>query len=108
MADIILSTKIAVTDDDIMHGKPNECVECPIGLALKRDYPDLDYSVGNSEITVYGSMFGRENQLQYYHVPLPVEAIAFISAFDAHKPVEPFSFVIPDYLFPVNRYIRHE
>lgn len=72
--------RIFITQEDIDKGQKSNCYECPIAQSLKRK--------GSHNVAVFdGSiwMAGEE-----FITPLNVDD--FIRAFDAGKPVQPFSF----------------
>jgi hypothetical protein len=74
--------KVSVTQKDIDSGCPIDKCGCPVALALKRALGNgQSIQVGNFAVDIDG---GRAH--------LPLEAIAFVKAFDMGKPVKPFSF----------------
>lgn len=83
---------INVTTEDIINGKRFRSDYCPIALAAKRDYSDLEItgaSAGVSEITLYSS----DGEMMFYS-DMPRIAKVFVSDFDMKKPVKPISFEI--------------
>lgn len=74
--------RIEVTQEDIRRGIVFDPCECALGLALER-------AMGRR---VACSQKGWDYDGEFYCHPLPAVAKAFITEFDAHKPVKPFSF----------------
>lgn len=79
--------KITVTQEDISHGIAKDCEECPIAHALER-------ALGCRSYVERDSFFYRKDGRFTANLPLPEIASAFIAAFDAGQPVEPFSFEV--------------
>jgi hypothetical protein len=76
-------TKIQLLQDDIDKGLPARSAFCPVARAIRRACPKIkQVNVGCSRI--------RLGDGQY--ITTPPEVCNFISAFDRHKPVEPFEF----------------
>lgn len=76
--------KIEVTHADIQNGKPQNCYDCPIALAVKRALPGREIEVHTAHISIDDG-----------HASLPKEAMDWIENYD--KPdgsVMPFSFEI--------------
>lgn len=78
---------INVTQEDINAGKRNACELCPVALSVKRMFPKRTIYVDTRYIVI--DLLG---------FVIPIEARDFITAFDAGRPVKPFSFPleIPD------------
>lgn len=77
--------KIEVTQSDIDAGEAAHCVKCPIAIAASRAY--------GKPVHVYWDFFYVDST-PTLRVRVPVEACEFIAAFDAGRPVEPFSFEV--------------
>ena len=76
---------IDVTQEDINDGKQKSYWKCPIALALKR-------KTGKDYFVSY--MVSLSNDIESKLVPIPPLAADFIRAFDAGRPVHPFTFEI--------------
>lgn len=77
---------VRVTRKDIKNGERNNREECPVALALARTFG-----------LVRGVMTVEERRLEINDKPfctLPASVCKFILAFDAEKPVKPFSFTL--------------
>ena len=82
-----MKLQIDVTQNDIDMGIPTESDRCPIAQSLMRK--GYDYiCVGDDSIT-----FDDNSGISWYAVT-PETAVSFISYFDSHKSVSPFSFEI--------------
>jgi hypothetical protein len=79
--------RISVTQDDINKAERCGAKNCPIALAMSREFEGLA-SVGLYD---YGVTIGE----RYVRGPLPDEAKAFVLTFDSGL-VKPFSFEVPD------------
>lgn len=73
--------RIFVTQEDIDKGVPNDDCKCPVALAISRVRSTADVHVDRRYIDV-----------GYQSFTTPEPASAFIRAFDAGQPVEPFEF----------------
>jgi hypothetical protein len=81
--------KLEVTQQDIDRGKRGECDKCAVALALSRQLPQYEPSVGNlSGITLYD----KESRLPIYECDNTKKIQEFISKFDAGEPVKPDTF----------------
>jgi len=75
---------IHVTAEDIKNGKPFECEQCPVALAIKRQLEEYDVVVDGIEICI-----------RHDYVPTPDPVNVFIGLFDNAKSrhlAEPFWF----------------
>lgn len=79
--------KIEVTQEDIERGVPLNSCFCPIAFASSRAFHCQHSLVSQDYFRVLG--VGKNGRIM-----LPQPAIDFIAAFDAGKPVEPFSFEV--------------
>jgi len=81
--------QIDVTQDDIDFGEPHKPCDCPIALAIDRQWPgSLPYvNADGISLTIDGVEY------DYY---MPDIAVSFMDAFDDGDPVRPFSFTIDD------------
>lgn len=79
--------KIAVTQDDIDHGRAGNCRTCPVAVAAQRYGRDPLVGIDVLWIKVGG---------QEYRGDLPPKVMTFIRAFDAipRGPVAPFEFQV--------------
>ena len=89
---------ITVTTSDIEHGEKEDCHSCPIALAAHRavaNHPEIDlgHLAVRPEVIEIFSPEGYFSQRGAFSAELPDDARAFIAAFDAGEPVEPFVFV---------------
>jgi hypothetical protein len=87
---------VTVTVEDIGAGRRLSCRHCPVSLALKRFGWESPF-VGEAYLSREGT--GRKNR---FYPASPIESYAaprtvqeFIQAFDAGRPVTPFSFTLP-------------
>lgn len=85
--------KISVTEKDIAKGRRDDCVACPIALAIKRTLPNVE------QINVTASNFsliGRDKRGTrcYEGGFLPFAVRFFIIRFDNGRTVQPFEFEI--------------
>jgi hypothetical protein len=94
-------TTITVTAEHIAEGKPDNCRDCPVALAILAAMPDA------RRVSVMQSLEGR-TYTQIRVIPdstrpanrttleadLPAEVARFVRAFDHGEPVEPFSFTV--------------
>jgi hypothetical protein len=78
--------RIEVTQEDIGNGKRKSCWGCPIALAVGRT---ANLSFGERFV---GSTFIEWFDGRWHRSEVPPLAAQFIEAFDAGKPVKPFSF----------------
>ncbi len=76
--------KIKITRKHIKSGEPESADSCPIALAL------MELGFDQTSLHVFCSKI-KANKAE---IKLPISARKFISAFDDHKPVKPFSFNI--------------
>lgn len=89
--------KVEVTQEDIDNGpKWVEAKMCPVAMALKRTFGDTRIVVAPTYFCFYD-----ENQamVEGYHGgyhQLPKEVTKFISDYDCHMEVKPFTFEIDD------------
>lgn len=84
---------VTVTDEDIIEGVPNNCVLCPIALAVERTFaamPGIEWYLDGVANTYVGGSIG-EVAVHYNFAPFTT---IFIHAFDNHEPVYPFSFTM--------------
>jgi hypothetical protein len=92
---------IAVTAEHIAKGKPDNCRECPVALAILAAMPEarrvdviqIGDSLTYTRIRVIPDNARPANRTTL-EAPLPAEAARFIRAFDNGEPVEPFSFTV--------------
>jgi hypothetical protein len=77
---------ISVTAEDIAAGHPLACSACPVALAAQRAFGGRPVIVDS-----FLSIRGQEERLSW---SLPDSVYAFIKAFDAGRPVQPFSFLL--------------
>ncbi len=82
LINIILGTKIEVTEKDISNGCKSSPGYCPIALAVNRQLK-INSRVGAANLS-YGDGYAK----------LPISAQQFIIRFDRNKIVEPFKFRI--------------
>lgn len=75
---------ITVLEEDILQGKPKECSHCPIARAIERQTGQ------EAHVGLTNFVLGSLDRVRY---DMPREASTFIVRFDAHEPVEPFSFL---------------
>jgi hypothetical protein len=75
--------KIRVTDNDIRDGKANTTMNCPVALALKRNY-----ELPRIHVQVFQINLGDLS------IPTPSRVRKFILAFDQGLPVNPFMFYL--------------
>lgn len=83
--------QINVTERHIRDGVPNQCVGCPVSLAIEDALGtrcDHSPAVRDIEIVLYRDG-GRES------VPVPPEVREFIANYDDGLAVGPFSFELP-------------
>jgi len=73
---------IEVKQEHLNKGKKHKCNECPVALALK----DAGFSGVN--VTYFSAT------LNGTYVPLSKTVESYIKAFDADKPVSPFTFQV--------------
>lgn len=80
--------KVRVTRDDIRNGRKNDCARCPVARAVRR--------LGYAKIAVCPSeiLVNRPTQQTFRN---PQKARRFINAFDAGKPVKPFTFMAREF-----------
>ena len=81
--------KISVDEDAIARGKPGNCLECPVALAMNKKLRDPHTAAAfgaTADIRVSGtsSAFLR----------LPAASSEFVMKFDRREQVEPFEFDI--------------
>jgi hypothetical protein len=74
---------INVTQSDIQKGSRNNCVMCPIALAIRRAIPGSAVLVGGKRVDINGKNYD-----------LPESARKFIYQFDNDTQVIPFSFTL--------------
>lgn len=75
---------VNVTQEDIETGIANDCLHCPIALAISRELPSSFPKVRNSNAGLLGRFSGWAD--------LPVQAQTFIELFDAGQSVAPITF----------------
>lgn len=80
---------IEVTQEDIDHGEKKKCMECPVARAINRAHKGARAAVGDYCIGIKTGFLKTET------VPTPPEVQAFVLAFDAGRPVSPFTFSLP-------------
>lgn len=87
--------EITVMAKDIAEGVRQDCMRCPIALAIARVTPfkDAPIHVMTSEAFIYVPL-RKNRQCQFARYKLPVEAYAFISAFDTGATLYPFTFTM--------------
>jgi hypothetical protein len=85
---------IDVTQDDIDNGVPSISTKCPIALAAQRQFvvDGAVVEVSHHSLSVYAFREG-EGWVWTEH-RLPLSARAWISAYDKHRDVLPFSFEV--------------
>ncbi len=81
-------TKIHVTQKHIDKGIKNNCLKCPVALAL------YEYSkmLCDNITVIHQLSILYSNRIEYYHMPKSI--IRFIRKFDTNKKVKPFNFVL--------------
>jgi len=72
--------RVEVTEEDIAKGIRENCRLCPIARAIKR--------LGHEEVAVMGDSI----EIGTVDFEAPPEVDAFVEAFDAFRPVQPFAF----------------
>ena len=77
--------RIYVGAEDIKKGRPNQGNSCPIARAIKR-------YTGTARPNVDGGTCRIRKAGKLLKFNLPKTAQAFITQFDWHNPVQPFSF----------------
>jgi hypothetical protein len=92
---------INVTEEDIKHGKPRICSDCPVALAILRAIctaapSDSDFYA--IKVTSHCCFMWLDPSQDRIHTLLPYEAINFIDKLDRTMLVKPFTFdlKIPD------------
>jgi hypothetical protein len=75
--------KINVTRENIQQGKPFDFTKCPLGIALKQNFPYSKVWVGIWSFEIDGKKYD-----------MPQNVVEFNCGFDTGKPVEPISFEI--------------
>lgn len=77
---------ITVTQEDIARGARWDCGTCPVALALTRAF--------GAQLHTSGAWVWRPTRDETAPLlrPLPPEVGLFVSRFDNHRPVEPFTF----------------
>ena len=86
--------KIHVSQDCIRIGQPCQPKDCPIALAIAIQVP------GSTDIQVRLTTLSFRFDKQTRMFELSREARKFISTFDAGKPVEPISIILPYFSKP--------
>lgn len=87
-------THISVEDRDIARGEPTSPHCCPIAYAARRvpGWRDRRITVTATRLRVWDAE--RHTCRDYF---LPHLARAFVYAFDAAQPIQPFQFAVQDY-----------
>ena len=78
---------IQVTQEDILLGVRKNPCECPLALAIRRQFPNQDIGVHSDRVINYAQ--------NYKLCLLPQSARTFVRNFDLQKPVEPEVFDLP-------------
>jgi hypothetical protein len=83
---VVEKVRIKVTQDDIKQGARDDCIRCPVALALNRACP------GRGRVTVDNDSFYFDWESEVY--VLPKKARDFIFDFDIGRAVRPIAFDI--------------
>ncbi|QTF81869.1 hypothetical protein SEA_GUEY18_84 [Gordonia phage Guey18] len=75
--------RIEVRQDDIENGARASAFGCPIALAARRAFPDMNITVTTGKLIV-------EDKFECTAYVLPDDAKEFIRSFDSFRPVLPF------------------
>lgn len=89
-----MKVRISVTADDITRGRADDCMHCPVALAIGRALlPGVHVAVGPEAMSLGPAQV---------RVRLPWAAQNFIFRFDGGQPVQPFEFGldVPDEFVP--------
>ncbi len=78
--------EVELTEDDMRHGKANDCAECPVARAVARALPGAEPHVFHEEIELYGKYDGSATT--------PEEVSKWIDDFDSARNVAPFRFTL--------------
>lgn len=91
-----MSIVISVTAGHIAEGRPGNCSECPIALAVIAAFPDIEViEVKADQVTESAWIKAWPSwSAAFVNIPLPHEAYEFIRAFDDSGAVEPLSFTV--------------
>lgn len=94
----MVEVKIHVTQKDIDQGLCMHCRECPIALAAHRALGRIvqvtRHRLAISTTPVPDLELLPPVDRRWVYAPMPDEAVAFIAAFDTHRRVKPFTFVV--------------
>ncbi len=81
---------VSVTEEDIKWGTPRTCYSCPVALALCRELGWHGADVTERFVTRIDE---EGDSVETFCTPAVVTR--FVKAFDANRPVKPFSFTLP-------------
>lgn len=79
---------VSVTQEHIDHGERMRCNRCPVALAIMDAIPD----VSNANVDTLGWAALHYGGSHFAGMALPPEVTDFVLAFDARRPVSPFTF----------------
>lgn len=86
-----------LTKEDILHGKANDCNECPFALSVKRTLGDNKIKIRSHKITKVSFIEFNRHLTQYHkNIILPEKVHNAITLVDHLKKdlVSPFTFVL--------------
>jgi hypothetical protein len=82
-------TTVNVTAEHIARGTRDSCRFCPVALAVKEAFPNIELvAVDSAHVT----MGGGPRRGGWIEIDLPDGATRFIETFDIGDPVQPFTF----------------
>ena len=87
--------RIRMIDDDVIHGNPRDCYNCPVARAIAREM-DMCDGDGTPDFVYVTDRFvevGCDPKERFY---FPAEVTAFIHSYDKGKELDPIEFDIPD------------
>lgn len=79
-----MTVRVGVTEADIAAGKAEDCLSCPVALAINRSIGCRSFVKADS-VTI-------STAIGYWVVPLPAEASELVRRFDEGGPVSPVAF----------------
>ena len=85
---------VKVTQADIARGVQDNCMECPIALAIIKAFPVCAHL--HIEVMIDCVRIAEPFDVDSLEVKLPRTVSAFIASFDNGRPVEPFEFAISE------------
>lgn len=98
---------IDVTQEDIHHGTPGDCEDCPVALAIRRIFPNCSVKVEGDVIEIDGSTVGAPAMVESFVDDFDRKYNDFVNTFyssfekffddydEWRDGFEPFSFVLP-------------